>query len=110
MPSLCAREIRWSPPCTRVLKINADVALDRVGQWVGVGVVIRNSDGLVLGGLVKRVVDYGEPSWAEARAVIVELHLAHSIGFQQVLLESDYAIIITKPHSNVSDLSLLGHH
>lgn len=69
--------------------------------WVGIGVVIRDSDGQATS-----AVGCGESLWTEARAITVGLNSSHSMGFR---VESGSAIIVTNLRFSMLDLSSLGH-
>ena len=69
-------------------KINSDAALDMVGHTVGVGVVIRNSDGLVMASNSQEIATTFSPQVAEAVAICRGLQLAVDSGLIPCMLES----------------------
>lgn len=44
-----SREARWVRPWQRAFKVNVDTTLDRDGERVGLGIVVRDEDGIVHG-------------------------------------------------------------
>lgn len=51
----CSRTVRWMPPTSPLFKINFDRALFRDIGAVGLGMVIRDSSGHVVGALAERI-------------------------------------------------------
>ncbi|KAJ8428824.1 hypothetical protein Cgig2_005889 [Carnegiea gigantea] len=80
----------WASRSNNCVKINVDAAL-LDGNWVGLDTVIRDVDGLVVTGGVKRVVKaYWVPEVIEGKAALYGLGLARRFGFQWVILDFDY--------------------
>ena len=66
----------WKKPGTVSIKINSDVAFDPITGSAVIGVVARNSDGVVLGGISLPLVGCPDAASAEAQAIIAGLRLA----------------------------------
>jgi hypothetical protein len=54
----CKPRIQWKPPSTSTFKVNFDAALFPDQQWTGVGVIIRDGQGLPIAALCKRFLSY----------------------------------------------------
>ncbi|XP_062028884.1 uncharacterized protein LOC133744870 [Rosa rugosa] len=64
-----AREARpWSPPPIGWVKANLDGAFDQYTNCGGLGVIIRDSSGLILGGCCRKVSNVTTPAMVEAFA------------------------------------------
>ena len=84
----------WKPPDPGMYKINSDVVLDMVGHMVGLGVVIRNSDGLVMSSSSQKITTTFFPQVAEAVAISRGLQLAIDSGLTPCMLESDAEVVV----------------
>ncbi|KAK8478720.1 hypothetical protein V6N12_011644, partial [Hibiscus sabdariffa] len=70
-------------------------------------VVVRDSNGLILGSCFIPSINVLSPFAAEAVAAIHGLRFALDLGCMHVVLESDSLTIISKLRSVVDDLSIL---
>ena len=94
--------LRWKPPDPRVYKINFDGALFLEQRCAGLGVVVRDSVGLVIAALSQRVRLPGSVDVVEALAACRAMHFAQELSLHHVVIEGDslqviQAIIDTKP-------------
>ncbi|XP_042958064.1 uncharacterized protein LOC122293585 [Carya illinoinensis] len=62
--------VKWCKPPTNFYKINWDVAIDRVNCMVGIGVAVRDWDGLVTGTLRSPRNSFPDPLLGEALATL----------------------------------------
>ena len=60
---------RWESPATNELKMNTDAAIFPNGAGTGIGVVIRNHEGKVVGAMEKRFKAVYDPLVAECIAI-----------------------------------------
>lgn len=79
---------RWTRPPPGRFKINTDTAIFASGG-VGMGVIIRNSEGSIVAIASKRVSANWSPEVAEAMAGRFGLLVAKGQGLRNILLESD---------------------
>ncbi|KAK9281023.1 hypothetical protein L1049_003915 [Liquidambar formosana] len=80
---------RWCPPTGSLFKINADgawVVKDNVG---GVGIVIRNGDGMFIAGMAKKFQYMGSAQMVEALALREGLQFALDISIKGLVVETD---------------------
>ncbi|KAK8600780.1 hypothetical protein V6N12_050629 [Hibiscus sabdariffa] len=98
---------KWSRPSDPSVKINMDATFDSSSGRTSSGVVVRDSNGLVLGSCFIPSVNISSPFAAEALEVILDLRFALDLGCMHVVLESDSLTIISKLKSGVDDCSLL---
>ncbi|KAK8502949.1 hypothetical protein V6N12_054174 [Hibiscus sabdariffa] len=98
---------KWSRPFDPSVKINIDTAFDSSSGRASSGVVVRDSNGLVLGSCFILSVNISSSFAAEALAVIHGLRFALDLGCMHVVLESDSLTVISKLKSGVDDCSLL---
>ena len=64
-----------------MLKINCDGAKFIKENRAGIGVVIRDSEGMVLGSLSKQIPQAYSPLEIEAMAVTIAIQFASELGF-----------------------------
>ncbi|KAK2662428.1 hypothetical protein Ddye_001002 [Dipteronia dyeriana] len=71
----------WQPPCIGIYKLNTDAAIDTDGKIVGVfGVVIRDSEGMVITTSFQRIEATYPPHVAEAIAMYQGLFWLLTLG------------------------------
>ena len=85
---------RWEPPPANFVKINFDGAVFSKDKFSGVGAVIRDENGLVLGSCSKHLPQAYSAVEVEALAAATALALAEDLGMQRVILEGDSLVII----------------
>ena len=85
---------KWKPPKHGLVKVNCDGARFTKENRAGIGVVIRNSKGLVLGSLSKLVPQAYGPLEIEAMAVVTTLVFTSDLGFQRAILETDSLVLV----------------
>ena len=91
--------VRWRPPKQGWYKVNTDGATFDDIKCCGVGVVIRNERGELMGALSK---NFGLPLGgleAEAMAVEEGVALAWGLGLEDIIIESD-ALLVTNSLEN----------
>ena len=86
---------RWQPLGPGLYKVNVDGALYNADNTAGLGVVIRNEQGQVMGSRSERLPLPSLVIEVEALAAQRGLELAVEIGFKNIVLESDSRILIT---------------
>ncbi|KAL5832280.1 hypothetical protein ACOSQ4_017634 [Xanthoceras sorbifolium] len=85
---------RWQPPVVGLFKLNVDASLKCSESLVGLGAVIRDSNGLFMAGLSRKRFRSVSIEVAEASAILNGLHLAIDSGFTHLLVESDALNVI----------------
>ena len=90
----------WTPPSSLLLyKVNVALVIFKERREVGIGVVVRNSQGVVLAASSEKVSSKGDLLWVSAVSLLKALKFLLSIGFFNVEIECN------SPHL-VSILSL----
>lgn len=84
----------WHRPPTGVSKINWDASINTATGKMGVGVIIRDAEGLVLASLCSTLPSITNPTIAEAIAAWKAAELCHAMGLQRVILEGDALTIV----------------
>ncbi|KAL5767563.1 hypothetical protein ACOSQ2_014346 [Xanthoceras sorbifolium] len=99
---------RWKVPSPGWFKINTDAALDSSRCKVGLGVVVRESYGLVLlsGSLV--LDGLFSPKVAEALAILRGVQLALDSSFNPFCIESDAASVVHLISSRTNSFADIG--
>ncbi|XP_021715174.1 uncharacterized protein LOC110683133 [Chenopodium quinoa] len=91
----CSRPKRWLPPPCGTIKINTDVSLLNDG-WVGLGVVARDDQGVVLFAATRRIRAWWSIEVAEAKAIVWAIRLGLRYGCTNAIIESDCQTIISR--------------
>jgi ribonuclease HI len=81
--------IKWTPPPNGCFKANWDIALNKQTKWMGIGVIIRDDQGLVSSALCQTKDAFPEPVTAEAMGALCAIELCKDLGLQDVILEGD---------------------
>ena len=80
---------KWKPPQHGLVKINCDGAKFTTENKAGIGVVICDSEGMVLGSLSKQIPRAYSPLEIEAMAVATTVQFALDLVFPHAILETD---------------------
>ncbi|KAF5481550.1 hypothetical protein F2P56_002191 [Juglans regia] len=97
-----ARVNRWIAPPLDMFKANWDAAIDKINSWVGIGVIVRNSEGAVTASLCSSMDLIPDPLLGEAIAARRASSFCADLGFQHVILEGD-SLLVVKAIQNKED-------
>ena len=99
---------RWLPPLVDVVKLNFDGAVCSKNKRAGVGVVVRDTNGLVLASCAKPVPQPYKVAEVESLAAATALSFATELGFRRVILEGDSLEVIQALRENDQSLTPMG--
>ena len=85
---------RWSPPPPNWYKVNVDRAVFKEQGSIGVGVVIRNAQGEVVGAMSKKISRPLGVIEVEARAMEVGILFAWDLGLKNIVAEGDSLAVV----------------
>ena len=85
----------WKPPKQGWYKANVDGAVCKERGCCGIGVVIRNAEGQLMGALSKWLALPLKALETEAMAMQVGIHFAWDLGLKDVVFESDSLTVIS---------------
>ena len=105
----CARAARWTPPLSPHLKINFDGATFKELGCAGIGVVVQNSTGAVIGALSQRIMMPSFAAIVELLACRMALFFAKDLGVVQCIMEGDAEVIIKALRQKDSSHPEYGH-
>lgn len=109
MPQPVFRSEHWVPPDLPFHKANFNGALFRDSSSAGIGVVVRDFEGNVIGALFERIGLPASVLEAEALACRRVVSFAIEIGLQEVVSEGDSETIINSLNSDCSCLAHFVH-
>ena len=97
---------RWTPPLPGVFKINVDGATSEDGRNSSVGVVIRDSGGVILTACSKFLQGQFSIEEVEALAMEAGILLAQDMKLSQIIVESDAISIVNSVNENFMEGSI----
>ena len=99
----------WRPPPETCVKANFDRAVFSQDGLAGIGIIIRNEQGLVMAALSQQIPLPTSMEMVEVLAAHRALVFAKELGFDKVIVERDSANTITSINGGHMDHSALGH-
>nr|XP_011468628.1 PREDICTED: uncharacterized protein LOC105352716 [Fragaria vesca subsp. vesca] len=107
---MCRRRVfkPWTPPLVGWLKANIDGAFQVEMKQGGVGVLLRDLDGHVVGGICMKVDTIASPDTVEALAGRAACELVAEFNLSPVIFESDCLKLVKTCSSSVEDDSTFG--
>ncbi|PRQ29297.1 putative ribonuclease H-like domain-containing protein [Rosa chinensis] len=98
----------WSPPSSGWLKANCDGAFDLLSKSGGIGVVIRDALGDIVGGACIKVNSVASPEAIEAMACRAACSLAVQYHLSPIIFETDCQHLVSSVESGAEETSALG--
>ncbi|XP_051221615.1 uncharacterized protein [Lolium perenne] len=83
------KNLRWAKPVSRQIKVNVDGSFLHDDHTGAVGAILRDHDGLFIAASTLYIPNLASAALAEAMALREGLSLAHRIGCNNVIAESD---------------------
>lgn len=99
----------WSPPLNSWCKVNFNGAIFQELEAAGLGVVIRDHEGKVIGALSERISLPPSVEYVEALVGRRAISFAKEIGLQKVIFERDAVNIINSLNTEEDCLASFGH-
>ncbi|XP_042954618.1 uncharacterized protein LOC122291034 [Carya illinoinensis] len=84
----------WTAPPPGFYKANWDAAVDKENSKIGVGVVVRDSSGMVIASVCSSIFLNPDHLLGEAVAALKASTLCFDIGLNQVMLEGDSSAVV----------------
>ncbi|XP_050254838.1 uncharacterized protein LOC126700670 [Quercus robur] len=85
--------ITWKPPARDQYKVNVDGVVFKHRKKAGIGVVIRDKNGVVIAALSKSINDPLEAAEVEAKAMKTGVLFTRDVGIREAVFEGDLLII-----------------
>ncbi|XP_062152086.1 uncharacterized protein LOC133860513 [Alnus glutinosa] len=102
------KKVRWRPPLPGCLKINWDVARDSLSRSVGIGFIVRDSNGLPYAAGSFSLKTLLDPIVAEALAALRALEFCRSRGYSNIMLEGDSLEVVNSINDSGLNWSRIG--
>ncbi|KAK3222519.1 hypothetical protein Dsin_009544 [Dipteronia sinensis] len=90
------RNYSWSPPRLGLLKVNCDAVIDFKKQRIGIGIIIRNSAGLVMATSSKMLQANFDSSIAKALAIYRGIQFWKDCGLGFCCIEANAKMVVRK--------------
>lgn len=89
------RVVAWKQPSRGSVKVNVDASLDRMRRLADTAMVARDDHGTELA-VMSHGLSYtgSNATLLEARPILVGLDMTHSRGWTQIVLESDFQVVV----------------
>jgi hypothetical protein len=81
--------VKWFPPSEGKYKVNWDAAIDTVNKRLGIGLIVRNHNGLVIAARSQTKMGCLEPVAVEELAAFQAIEFSIELGLQDIILEED---------------------
>ncbi|KAK7835509.1 hypothetical protein CFP56_023440 [Quercus suber] len=104
-----ARAVKWKPPNAPCVKVNFDGALFSQAELAGIGVIIRNDQGLAMVALSQQIPSPASVEMVEVIAARQALMFAKELGFDKVEVEGDSETVVNAILGDYMDNSYMGH-
>lgn len=100
---------RWSLPSFGDFKVNWDASINSKDKCIGIGIVVRDSLGEVVGARCIMQETEMDPKSAESMAALKAVLFCKEVGFSQVIFEGDASQVILDINSPPPHFSKAGH-
>ncbi|OMO85278.1 hypothetical protein CCACVL1_10296 [Corchorus capsularis] len=99
VPKPISRAIHWIPPMIAHYKINTDASFTASNGEAGLGVLIRDRQGLVFASATARIAHVLDPLFAEVYAIKFGITLAHFFDLKSCEFECDSLLAVKEINS-----------
>ena len=101
--------VKWEPPPPPLLKINFDGAVFKEKGEAGIGVVVRDSHGMVIASLAEKIQLPSSSDEVEALAAVRVATLAMNLNLPSFIVEGDSDVVISALRKEEESFSSFGH-
>lgn len=109
IPVHIPRPRRWVVPLEGVFKLNFDGSVRKTQATAGIGIIVRDSNGLVIASMVEKVHFLDDVDCVEALGAVKALQFGHDLGLNNIQLEGDSLNVISAIQGTAENLSCYGH-
>ncbi|XP_059429236.1 uncharacterized protein LOC132163053 [Corylus avellana] len=106
---VCSGMLKWQPPPSGWYKVNWDAGIDRRHGRLGLGALIRDSQGNLVAAKSLSHSGLLDPTSAKALAALMAIKLCKAWGFHNLKMESDAKVLVDAVNSTEVDDSSKGH-
>ncbi|KAK4424705.1 hypothetical protein Salat_1664100 [Sesamum alatum] len=103
-----SHQVPWTPPPPGCIKVNFNGVVLDGGTALGLGIVVRDTRGICLSWVSRRLAKRGSAEMAEAYAARESMRLACCFNWCTVIVEGDCNSLIQKLSAPQQDLSEVG--
>ncbi|KAL5804219.1 hypothetical protein ACOSQ3_031019 [Xanthoceras sorbifolium] len=101
-------DVKWHPPNSNCYKVNTDASIDDHKIRTGLGVIIRDSRGIVMASYVNGFDSLYFPPIAEALVILRGITLAVQTGLLPICVELDAEFVVNLIMSKATPISEIG--
>ncbi|XP_039068127.1 uncharacterized protein LOC120214249 [Hibiscus syriacus] len=98
----------WERPITNTIKNNVDGTCKQMEKVSAIGIVVRDHNGLVLGGMCKPIEQTFTAESAEADAFTQGIKFAVENGWTNATIKGDAITIVSRLVNHKEDVSTIG--
>jgi ribonuclease HI len=103
------RQPSWIPPPDGVIKVNWDASMNVAKNWVGLGIIARDSKGLYMGARSITLKAKTDPKMVETMATLEAIQFSKEAGFWDFIFEGDATQVVKEIKSDMQYFSKTGH-
>jgi ribonuclease HI len=103
------RPSSWIPPPSGIFKVNWDASLSLKKGWLGIGVIVRDCNGVCLGARSVTKQVKVDPKTTEVIAALFAMHFSKEVSFLDVIFEGDATQVVKEINSTPPYVSRVCH-
>jgi ribonuclease HI len=99
---------KWKAPVGGSLKLNWGAAVNKQSKRMGIGIIVRDEEGVFVAAMAKVLPSFNDPTVAEALAAWHAVNMCVAKGFHKIVLEGDSLVVVSALNNSLPTWSSLG--